>query len=375
MDDYYEKYKKYKTKYLDIKKCYFDEEQIEKLIKDIIEPNIKIKINNLNKDNDQIAFSILKNGYKKGECYNDNHYNNSLSVFKKQLNKKCLFNIILEKVQENINKNIYIVDGMNFVSSFMKYLVDNKNNIKVQNFLKTKKWSDVNEFYQLSKISTSTDINEILSNDKDIGKDDYSKNLFRINFLKDCFDQIFSINSNDFYIIFHHGFNYVDSFIKGKLRRGYSDELYKYAYTDKNYIFASTYLQDSIISFMSTYKGKINNILKNVLISTNKYDTKNLEKIINDELNYKYIFKQKNNNIVGDLENKYFEYISKNNIVSKKVCKCSNETDDYCILILYIYLKYIYNIKNVYIVSNDKYGWTKNDISNENIVSIEQFLK
>lgn len=368
------KYMKYKEKYLNLKEnCLFNEKVIKKIIEDNVEPSIKININNLNEDNDQLAFGILKMGNKKGECFNDYHYQNAISVFKKQIdNDDCIFNYILKIIKQDTKKNIFLIDGMNFITIFMKYLIKNKNNEQLIEFYKNCR--DIMEFIELSRKIETDEIEKILENDKEIGKNHFSKNLFRINFLKECFDIIFSKNTNDLYIIFHHGFNYVASFVNGKLNREYNENLYQNVDCDKNYILVSTYLKNSVMTYLQTYKGKLKSNIKTILKEKREYNLEYLENTINNEIKYKLYFKQKNDQILKDIENKYFDFINTNNYLSPKVCKSSNETDDYCIIILYYYLKYQENLHKVFIVSNDQYGWTKNSIIDENIIKFEEFL-
>lgn len=364
--------KKYKLKTM----CNFNEQSIRKIVEMYIEPPIRININNFKQENDQIAFGILKNGYKRGECFNDNHFENCMSVFRKEKNNECIFNHIMNIIDKNSDKSIYLIDGMNFLTEFMKYLVENKNDAMINNYFKQTKWGDVREFYELSKLDSTGDIEKILSLDPKIGKDKFSRNLFRINFLKDCFDTIFSGNALDLYIVFHHGFNYVPSYITGKLNRNNSDDLYKNIYYNKNYVLVSTYLLNSRITNIMTFKGRISDDFKMLLMSKNSYNANDIENIINNNITmYGSVIKQKNNTTVQNIIDKYFEYVHTNNNLSTKVCKHSNETDDYCILILYYYLKYNKNLSKVNILSNDKYGWSKKELSDENLITIQDFFK
>lgn len=356
--------------------CSFDEKIIKKLVSEKIEPPVRISINNINNKTDQVAFGLIKYGYKNGECFNDNHLKNAMSVFKKRISdENCLFDDIIKKIIINKNKKIFIIDGMNFVTSLMKYIVTNKNEEKIEKLMNSIDSGDLRYFYELCKKTTDTEIDKILMLDQNIGKNEYSKNLFRINFLKDSFDKLFTKkNKEEFYIVFHHGYNYVESYIKGNLNRNNPNQLYRNILRENNYILIATYLESSMYTNINTYKGKINDLVKNELIKNNKYNEEELEKIINEEFESKMYFKQQNDQIIEDFKNKFFENIGTNNILSTRICKNSNETDDYCILILYYYVKEILHIENVAIVSDDRFGWNKDDMKNENIIKADDFI-
>ena len=357
--NYSKKYIKYKTKYLNLieKICKFSEKKFKKIESEKMEPPINITINNINELTNNIAFSLIKYGHKNGECYNTGHFENAMSIYKKDQESTNIFNYLMKHICKSINKKIYLVDGMNFIFIFMKYLIENKQNTNIEKIFKMFGCKNMQVYHNLCKYSDESDIDNILNLDKNFEKDIYSKNLFINDLLHEIFINIMSNNKQDLYIVYHHGeYNTNQNML-----------------INNNCVFLSTYLKNNIRPTINTFKGKIKDTIKSELMKNNTYEKEKLEYMINYEFYNKMEAGYTNDKIIKEFLKKYFDQVFANNKINSNVCKLSNETDDYCIVMLYYYLIEL-KLKNIMIVSDDHFGWNKDDINKNHVTKVETFL-